>query len=119
MTDGLKWITLSINFFNCDEKYEVIPLHRATMILNHISNWLESDIAYDDEFISMRVLIAKFLNDMLATNLSVPDNAWDIAVHVVTENLSICSNETREFGFEILHLEVIHSYFKISHRGNY
>ena len=90
LTDGLKWITLSINFFNCDEKYEVIPLHRATMILNHISNWLESDIAYDDEFISMRVLIAKFLNDMLATNLSVPDNAWDIAVHVVTENLSIC-----------------------------
>lgn len=93
LTFGLQWITLSTNFFNSEEQYESIPVNRLAMVITQISKWLDSDIAYDDEFIVMRVQLARFLNGLLLNQPDVPDKTWDVAVRLISDNLSTCQVE--------------------------
>lgn len=95
LTEGLKWVTLSINFFGSSE---AIPPHRLAMVLGQIGRWLESDIAYDDEFVQMRVQLSRFLTGLL--QLSPQDKAYEVAVLLASDNLS-----TYQANTDLLHLK--------------
>lgn len=98
LTSGLKWITLSLNFFNVevDEgiNYEPIPPRRLVMVLAQISKWLESDIAYDESFIVMRTQIARFFTSIVTFGaMTIPDNLLEIAFSLLPDNLSTAQIE--------------------------
>lgn len=93
LTDGLKWITLSLNFFNIDVdediSYEPIPPRRLVMVLSQISKWLESDIAYDESFIVMRTQISRLFSAIVSLGtFKIPDNLLDIAFNLLLDNLN-------------------------------
>lgn len=96
MTLGKTWITLAINFLNVDEKYEIMPKHKMGMLINHISDWLESDIAYDPAFIPMRSLLAVFFTSLIPLNEDLPEKMWEQAVDLCLNNLSTAQVESRE-----------------------
>lgn len=109
--DGLKWLTLVINFFNADhnelEKYEVIPSHRLALILNQLSKWLESDISYNESFITVRCQIARFLNGLLhGNNENLPDRFWGLAIHLCLDNLGIAQTEPKHLELQYFTLKL-------------
>lgn len=111
LDDGLKWLTLVINFFNADlnelDRYEVIPSHRLALILNQLSKWLESDISYNESFISVRCQIARFLNALLrANNENLPDRFWGLAIHLCLDNLGIAQTEPKHLELQYFTLKL-------------
>lgn len=101
MESGTTWITLATNFVRVDPEsvsgYEVLPIHKWGMFMNSINSWLESDIAYDNEFLPMRCLLAVFFSylvPVVASNL--PDKAWEVAVDLCLNNLSTAQVESQD-----------------------
>lgn len=111
LDDGLKWLTLVINFFNADlnelERCEVIPSHRLALILNQLSKWLESDISYNESFITVRCQIARFLNGLLhGNNENLPDRFWGLAIHLCLDNLGIAQTEPKHLELQYFTLKL-------------
>lgn len=102
MDSGATWITLATNFVRIDPEsvsnYEILPIHKWGMFMNAINSWLESDIAYDNEFLPMRCLLATFFSYLIpvvASNL--PDKTWELAVDLCLNNLSTAQVESQQF----------------------
>ncbi|CAH2354607.1 E3 ubiquitin-protein ligase listerin [[Candida] railenensis] len=112
LADGLKWLSLSINFLNVDsdgEADELLPPHRLGMIINTFSNWLDSSLSYDEAFIPIRALLSRFLAGYLSKFgdlQSTPEKLFELAVQLLEDNLSIISTEPR-------HLELRYFTFKL------
>lgn len=88
LTDGLKWVILTLNFLNVrDEGFQPIPPHRLNMVLKQFQNWLESEISFEDSFRVMRSQLMKFVT------LVDADNKEDLANSLVEDNLSIIQLE--------------------------
>lgn len=90
---GKTWLSLAINFLNVDHnespQYEVLPPHKMGLLVNHISEWLDSDIAYDDDFHVIRSLLALFFSSLLAEHSnSVSEKCWEVAYDLCLNNLS-------------------------------
>lgn len=108
MTTGLTWLTLAINFFDAEgEQYEVVPPHRLAMVINQISGWLESDIAYDESFIAMRVQVARFLSGVITTEPNPPDKTWSLAAQLASDNLGYCAVELDRMDLRYFTLRLI------------
>lgn len=93
LESGNLWLTLAINFFNVDfeetSNYEILPPHKMGMLINHISDWLDSDVAYEDDFLVMRSLLALFFSNLLNNYPeSAPAKSWEIAFDLCLNNLS-------------------------------
>ncbi|CUM46043.1 unnamed protein product [Debaryomyces fabryi] len=111
LEDGLKWLTLVINFFNSgvdeQENHEIIPFHRLNLIFNQLSKWLESDISYNESFISVRCQITRFLNDLLhGNNENLPDKFWGLAIHLCLDNLGIAQTEPNHLELQYFTLKL-------------
>ncbi|KAK6460236.1 hypothetical protein DFJ63DRAFT_290762 [Scheffersomyces coipomensis] len=91
--EGLKWVTLCTNFYQANEDFEVIPAHRLTLIINHISKWMESDYAYDSWFIKVRVQVTRFLIGLILSNPSLPDSFWELTSSILDDNLGLAVTE--------------------------
>ncbi|KAG2731039.1 hypothetical protein G9P44_006188 [Scheffersomyces stipitis] len=107
LTEGLKWISLSVNFFNVEERSDVVPPHRLAMICNQIFNWLESGVAYDEEFVSMRVLLTKFFSGLIVKQSDLPDKAWEVISRLLSDNLSTCENEPSRIDLKYFSLKLL------------
>lgn len=117
LDEGLKWLTLVINFFNVDRSdignNEVIPSHRLAMILNQLSKWLESDISYDESFIKIRCQMARFLSGLLHSgNENLPDKFWNLAIHLCLDNLGIALTEPAHLELQYFTLKLFISMTK-------
>lgn len=102
MESGVTWISLATNFLRVDEeviaKYEVMPVQKWGMLINHINGWLESDIAFDNEFLPMRCLLSIFLAHLIPiVGSDLPDRAWTLAVDLCVNNLSTAQVESQDF----------------------
>lgn len=94
ITDGIKWIVLSLVFFNTEVfATDVYPIHKLTMVLSLISDWLDSSVAYDNEFIDLRVLICCFLGVIILKQTNIPDNYYELAKKVFENNFEIIQLE--------------------------
>ncbi|CUM51847.1 unnamed protein product [Debaryomyces tyrocola] len=123
LDDGLKWLTLVINFFNADlnelKRYEVIPSHRLALILNQLSKWLESDISYNESFITVRCQITRFLNGLLhGNNENLPDRFWGLAIHLCLDNLGIAQTEPKHLELQYFTLKLFISLNKVQKYDN-
>lgn len=112
LSDGLKWLSLSINFLNVDsdgEAEELLPPHRLGMIINTFSNWLDSSLSYDGSFIPMRALLSRFFAGYLSKFghlQTTPEKLFELALQLLEDNLSIISTEPK-------HLELRYFTFKL------
>ena len=95
VSSGLVWLSLSNNFLEADgdEVGNVVPLHRLNMILGQISNWLESENAYDDSFIPLRCQIARFFTGLITIEPSVPDKLYELSCSLISDNMASASLE--------------------------
>lgn len=101
MDAGANWITLAANFVRIDTEsvsnYEVLPIHKWGMFMNAINSWLESDIAFDNEFLPMRCLLATFFSYLIpVVGSNLPDKAWELAVDLCLNNLSTAQVESQD-----------------------
>ncbi|KAL6450537.1 RKR1 E3 ubiquitin-protein ligase listerin [Candida maltosa Xu316] len=93
LTEGLKWISLCLPFFNTDFDADVFPVHKLTLVLNLIDEWLNSSVAYDDKFIDMRVQLTRFMGYIHQKQLTIPDNFQDLALKLLENNMEISQLE--------------------------
>jgi hypothetical protein len=84
---GLMWVTLSINFLNAEEPYEVVNSHRLVMVLKQIELWLDSGISFDEEFLPLRIQLARFFNGLIVSQIDPPDALFDLCSRLTEENL--------------------------------
>lgn len=89
LIEGLKWITLSLYFM--DENALELPHQRSNMVIRQMSRWLDLSIAYDSEFIPIRVQLTKLALGFYATQNAV--DIKEISMALVDDNLSICTTE--------------------------
>lgn len=83
MNSGIKWLTLSLNFL---DEIETIPSQRLNMVLSQLGKWLESEKAYDPEFLTVRVLLSIFFGGIMNHQ---PENekVYELANTLVVDNL--------------------------------
>lgn len=114
---GKLWLTLAINFFNVDfeeyPEYEILPPHKMGMLINHISSWLDSDIAYEDDFLVIRSLLALFFSNLLSRcPETAPDKSWEVAFDLCLNNLSTAQLETNNIELRYLTVKLSSSLLK-------
>lgn len=102
LTDGLKWVALSINFLDVDiedsQLYIPVPPPRLMMVVNTFTQFLDSSIAYDEEFIVIRCLLARFFIGYLKFATSdTPMKLFDLAFQVLQDNLATIQTEPKNF----------------------
>ena len=86
-------VSLSLVFFNTEFGADVYPIHKLTMVLSLINDWLDSSVAYDNEFIDLRVLISRFLGFIIQKQTNIPDNYYELANKVLENNFEIIQLE--------------------------
>lgn len=116
---GKVWLSLATNFLVVDTDeypdYELIPQHKLGMLISHLMQWLDSDIAYSDEFLSVRSLLAVFFSHLLILDSKfVPDKTWDIAFDLALNNLSSAQVEVRNVGIRFFTIKLCTTLFKKS-----
>lgn len=85
---GITWVALATNFFN-NVSYEVLPSHKMAMVVNQISGWLNSEVAYDEAFDNMRVLLSQFFAQLISsTSDEIPDKIWELSSSLCLNNFS-------------------------------
>lgn len=85
MSDGLTWVSLCLAFMQTGESS--FPIHKLTMVFNLMNDWLDSTLAYDDEFIDMRVQLVRFLGYINQSDL--PDVYYELTEKLIENNLEI------------------------------
>lgn len=89
MTSGLTWLCLSTHFIETADYGSILAGHKMAMVYNKLWDWLNSDIAFDAEFIPMRYLISIFLTKLIENHGAVvPDKVWEISIDLCLNNLS-------------------------------
>lgn len=111
---GLKWLTLTTNFYEAEPRIEVIPRMKMPMIMNQISAWLDSSIAYDLAFVDMRVLIASILNGIIKSETVVSEQEADLASRLLSDNLNSCLVETARLDLKNLTASLLYSFIRAS-----
>lgn len=76
--DGLKWVVLTVNFL---VDGFIIPPHRLNMIVKQFEKWLDSEYAYEPEFIPIRSQITKILKFFDSDN--------DLCERLISDNLDL------------------------------
>lgn len=90
LTEGLKWVVLSMNFLQGLEDFEAIPGRRMDMILLQFEKWLDSDVCYEDAFITVRSQMMKFLTLIPSGG---NEKRQELLDRLVEDNLSIIQVE--------------------------
>ncbi|CAK9436480.1 uncharacterized protein LODBEIA_P10380 [Lodderomyces beijingensis] len=93
LSKGLKWVTMLLPFLNFESKSDLFPGIKLSMVLNQMNDWFDSSIAYDVEFIAIRVQVVRFLG-ALASNQqqSLPDAYFELTDRLIDENLEMAGD---------------------------
>ncbi|KAI3404467.2 hypothetical protein KGF56_002764 [Candida oxycetoniae] len=98
LSSGLKWITMLIPFLDFDTETEtntdtgLFPIVKLTMVLNQIQNWLDSSIAYDSEFIDLRIQAVRFLSLLPSKQSQLPDVYNELVNRLIEENFEMAAD---------------------------
>ena len=113
---GLVWLSLADSFCNVDFEYDVLQSHKLGMLVNHLTSWLECDIAFDALFISVRSLLASFVTHLIqSVGNQVPDKIWSLAVDLCLNNFGMAqlNRDTQALEYFTLRL-----FLELSKRAN-
>lgn len=94
---------LSFEGTEIEESFVPIAPQRLTMILKNITQWLDSDIAYDEEFAITRIALLKLFKSLLSISCIrfMGNTVIDIGTRLLTDSLSICELDETPFLFEL------------------
>lgn len=86
-----------------EESFMPIAPQRLTMILKNITQWLDSDVAYDEEFATTRIALLKLFNSLLSIGSirAMGNTVIDIGLRLLTDSLSMCELDDTPFLFEL------------------
>lgn len=104
---------------NVNESFMPIACQRLNMVLKTINQWLDSEIAYDDEFLISRIGLLRFFGCILSISgiRTMGDTINDIAIRLLTDSISMCEIDDTLFIFylrsECLHLYNIMTKFNL------
>lgn len=88
LTEGVKWVTLATNFLSSEEPYEAVNSHRLLMVLKQIELFLDSAIAYDEDFLKFRVQLTRLFIGLLTSQSSPPSVLFELSSRLVEENIA-------------------------------
>ncbi|CAN3377347.1 hypothetical protein DIURU_003407 [Diutina rugosa] len=103
LTSGLKWLTLALYFV--DENASQLPLQRLNMIVRQMSRWLDSSIAYDVEFIPIRLQLTRLAMGFYSTQDAF--HFKEVSMALVDDNLSICTTEPQLVALRFFSLKLM------------
>lgn len=86
-----------------DDAFMPIAAQRLTMILKNITQWLDSDIAYDEEFATTRIALLKLFHSLLSIDSirAMGSTVIDIGLRLLTDSLSMGELDETPFLFEL------------------
>lgn len=117
---GMTNLILLNNFMDLDLDYEIpedlvlFAPQRFIMLLNTIFNWLDSEVAYDEGFKLVRILLMQFSQRYINGVYYVCDNnypsdfinkVFKLGLRSLSENLNIVNSE-EEICFDLLHFSL-------------
>lgn len=89
LTNGIQWTSLSANFLDTKDYKAILPPHKMAMVLNKFGDWLNSDVAFDAEFLTMRYLLSIFFTRLIELHSgSVPEKVWELSIDLCLNNFS-------------------------------
>lgn len=113
LTSGLQHLSLSTFFLDTASYGLILPSHKMAMVLNQLSEWLSSDIAFNTEFIPMRYLLATFFTSLIENHsASLPEKAWEISLDLCVNNLSTAQVEPNALSLRYATLKLCMAIFK-------
>ncbi|GAV55232.1 hypothetical protein ZYGR_0AS05560 [Zygosaccharomyces rouxii] len=103
--------------FETNSTEGVVPIagQRMNMVLNSVSKWLDSDLAYEQEFSNTRLSLLKFATSLLKFP-AVKDQLsmiFEISARLLTDSLSMCQLDETPFLLE-LRLYSVNLYLQLS-----
>ncbi|CUM68618.1 uncharacterized protein PRCAT00006345001 [Priceomyces carsonii] len=111
---GTEYLALGINFVDLHKLISFVPQHRLAMVLNQISGWLESSVSYDEPFIVIRTLLAKFLGTILSGSDIPSDKAIELSIKLVIDNFNVTEVETKHLELRYFTLKLTNYLIKFS-----
>lgn len=111
LTKGLLYLTLLNNFFDIDVNDNTslpVPAQRMVMVLRDLSNWLDSDLAYEAEFVSVRVQMLVLCMNILKNferHTEIFDKALQLSWKVSRDSVGMVSVEWENGTVNALPLE--------------
>lgn len=100
LSKGKQWLAIGINFLYMDEDaqtIEFLPTHKMGLLINNLASWLESDVAYDQEFFAIRSLLAMFFEKLITLqSTAASDKTIETAFDLCLNNLSTCEINAKE-----------------------
>lgn len=92
-TLGLRWLTILISFLNKDANLRnIFPGVKLSMVLKQIDDWFDSSIAYDPEFIDVRIQALIFLGHLPDIEENMPDIYSDLVNKIIGDNLDMAED---------------------------
>ncbi|QFZ28744.1 putative E3 ubiquitin-protein ligase listerin [Clavispora lusitaniae] len=112
LKEGPKWLSLASEFLKLGTTskslIEVLPKHKLGMLISSLATWLECDIAYDDEFIGIRSLMANFLTLLLPLTVTeLPEKAWEVAVNLCLNNFATVQVQAKELELKYFTMKLL------------
>jgi hypothetical protein len=107
-TIGLSNLVLLNNFIDVDLDYDIpetfvmIAPQRCLMLLNTLSNWMDSDVAYDESFKLIRITLIQFVQYYINGIYYVCDSnypsdfiikVFNLGVKLLSENINLINSE--------------------------
>lgn len=88
-----------------DQSNSMIPVapQRLNMMLGSVRQWLDSDIAFEKEFSTIRLALLR-LCTLLAQNSSVENNSsllYEVSTRLLNDSLAMCQLEETEYVLEL------------------
>ncbi|ODV95277.1 hypothetical protein PACTADRAFT_30099, partial [Pachysolen tannophilus NRRL Y-2460] len=115
LTKGLLTLTLLNNFLLVENESEKnqdttafvpIPLKRLNMVLRDLNGWLESEFAFEKEFIAIRIQLLIFVNSYLnisdSSEVLVNSTMFDFAFNLFRESIGVVSVEQQNIELQML-----------------
>ncbi|ODV82707.1 hypothetical protein CANARDRAFT_30626 [[Candida] arabinofermentans NRRL YB-2248] len=109
LTIGLVSLLATNQFLELDPDFGVpndfvlLPVSRLMMILTNLSNWLNSELAYDAEFIPIRVALMQFVETWIKSSYLREDAAYpeevkmkifELGSKLISESLNLVNSDS-------------------------
>lgn len=111
ISEAPTWLSLASEFLKLESSNsttEILPKHKLGMLINHIAGWLESDVAYDEEFVMIRCLLANFLT--LLINICgehLPEKTWEMSVNLCLNNFATVQANSEELELKYFSMKLL------------
>ncbi|CCH46265.1 hypothetical protein BN7_5857 [Wickerhamomyces ciferrii] len=118
-TEGLKKLSILNNFVGSgDFDSDFVPFQpqRFNMIINEVNKWLESDVAFEPEFVFVRLQLLQFLTSINGLEFEKTENFVELSIRVLQDTIGIVSVGEEDRSLELKYYS-LKLYLTLEKRG--